>query len=65
MSISILDNTSEIKRLDSQNMLGSLQLLGKQIALDVKEQVGEDVEKMKVKPNKRKGQISLEDYRKE
>lgn len=31
MSISILDSVGEIKKLDSQNMLGSLQLLGEQV----------------------------------
>ncbi|MBI2138553.1 hypothetical protein HYU13_03115 [Candidatus Woesearchaeota archaeon] len=38
------------------------QILGKAIALDVKKQVGQDLEKEKVPENKRKGQISLGDY---
>ena len=38
------------------------QLLGKQIALDVKKQVGQDFSKVKVKPRKRKGQKNLKDY---
>ena len=36
------------------------QILGKNIAIGIKEQVGEKVEP--VKENKRKGQISLSDY---
>jgi glucose/mannose-6-phosphate isomerase len=32
MSSSILDNLQKIKKLDSQNMLGSLELLGNQVA---------------------------------
>ena len=42
-----------------------VQVLGKQIALNVKKQVGEDFEKIKVPEGKRKGQISLEDYNEE
>jgi helicase len=38
------------------------QLIGKGIALDIKKQVGEDLEKGIVPENKRKGQISLRDY---
>ncbi|MFH1072517.1 MAG: helicase-related protein [Nanoarchaeota archaeon] len=40
------------------------QLLGKNIAIDIKKQVGQDysAEKIKVKENKRKGQINLMDY---
>jgi helicase len=38
------------------------QLIGKSIALDIKKQVGEDLEKAIVPENKRKGQISLKDY---
>jgi helicase len=40
------------------------QLIGKNIALDIKKQVGQDLstEKVEVKENKRKGQISLKDY---
>jgi len=39
-----------------------VQILGRKVALNVKKQVGQDFEKIKVKENKRKGQISLEDY---
>jgi helicase len=43
--------------------LGTLvQILGKKVALDVKEQVGQRFKNIKVKENKRKGQISLKDY---
>jgi len=43
--------------------LGTLiQILGRNIALDVKEQVGQSFKNIKVKENKRKGQISLKDY---
>ena len=40
------------------------QLIGKNIALDVKKQVGQDFskEKIEVKENKRKGQISIKDF---
>ncbi len=39
-------------------------LVGKQVALDLKKQVGQDVspEKVQVKPHKRKGQTSMTDY---
>ena len=39
-----------------------VQILGKAVALDVKKQVGQDIEKAKVPEGKRKGQISLDDY---
>ncbi len=39
-----------------------VQILGRKVALDVKKQVGQDFEKVKIKEGKRKGQISLEDY---
>ena len=43
--------------------LGTLiQILGRNIALDVKEQVGQSFKNIRVKQNKRKGQISLNDY---
>jgi helicase len=38
------------------------QLIGKAVALDIKKQVGEDLEKEIVPEGKRKGQISLKDY---
>ncbi len=39
------------------------QLIGRATAIDIKKQVGEDISKLKVKKNKRKGQISLNDYK--
>ncbi|MCX6710873.1 MAG: hypothetical protein NTZ02_02170, partial [Candidatus Woesearchaeota archaeon] len=40
------------------------QLIGKTLALDIKSQLGEELseEKVKVRENKRKGQINLEDF---
>lgn len=51
----------DVKTIDFATLA---QILGKNIALDVKKQVGQNLseEKIKVKPNKRKGQISLSDY---
>ncbi|MGV8169421.1 MAG: helicase-related protein [Candidatus Nanoarchaeia archaeon] len=51
----------DIKKADI-SILGAL--IGDKVAIDVKKQVGQDFseEKIKTKPNKRKGQISLEDY---
>ncbi|MBI5880871.1 hypothetical protein HZB90_01945 [archaeon] len=49
----------EIKKADITSLT---QLIGKSIALDIKKQVGEDLEKAIVPENKRKGQISLRDY---
>jgi helicase len=49
----------EIKKADITSLT---QLIGKSIALDIKKQVGEDLEKAIVPENKRKGQISLKDY---
>ena len=38
------------------------QLIGKKLTLDVKKQVGEEIDKIKVPERRRKGQISLKDY---
>ena len=51
-----------IKEVKEADVMKLIQILGKQVALNVKKQVGQDFEKMKVKEGKRKGQISLEDY---
>ncbi len=51
-----------IKDVKDADITKLVQILGKKIALDIKKQVGQDFDKMKVKPNKRKGQISLNDY---
>jgi hypothetical protein len=39
-----------------------VQILGKATAISVKKQVGQDFDKLKIKENKRKGQISLKDF---
>jgi len=51
----------DVKKIDV-SILGAI--LGDKLALDIKKQVGQELspEKLKVKPNKRKGQINLEDY---
>src|SRR3989344_2582601 len=51
MSNNILDNLAEIKKLDSQNMLGSLQSLGKQI-----EQINKQAADLKVPASYKKVQ---------
>lgn len=50
---------ADVKKADLTTLT---QILGSNVAIDIKKQVGEDFEKMKVKENKRRGQISLEDY---
>jgi len=50
---------SDVKKADITVLA---QLVGKAIAANIKKQVGQDVGKVKVKENKRKGQISLGDY---
>ncbi len=54
-----------IADVKSANIMTLTQLLGKRIAIDIKQQVGQDYaeSKIKVKPRKRKGQISLADYK--
>lgn len=51
----------DVKKVDI-SVLGAI--IGDRLALDVKKQVGQDLspDKIKVRKNKRKGQISLEDY---
>ena len=51
-----------IKDVREADLMKLVQILGRNIAISVKKQVGEDFDKMKVKEGKRKGQISLEDY---
>ena len=55
-----IKDIADIKEADLQKLT---QILGKNIALDIKKQVNQDFDKMKVKEGKRKGQISLEDYK--
>ena len=50
---------ADVKKVDASALA---QILGKNIALDVKKQVGQDISKLKVKERKRKGQISLKDF---
>lgn len=51
-----------IKDVREADLIKLIQILGKQVALNIKKQVGQDFDKIKVKEGKRKGQISLEDY---
>lgn len=54
-----IKDIGDVKRA---NIATLAQLLGKNIAIDMKKQVGQDIEKEKVPERKRKGQISLVDY---
>jgi|ETNmetMinimDraft_2_1059921.scaffolds.fasta_scaffold01611_3 helicase len=49
----------DIKKIEIMNLV---QILGKATAISVKKQVGQDFDKLKIKENKRKGQISLKDF---
>ncbi|MCF7872056.1 hypothetical protein K9L97_03405 [Candidatus Woesearchaeota archaeon] len=51
----------DVKKIDISSLAS---LIGKKLALDVKKQVGQNLseDKIIVKPKKRKGQISLEDF---
>lgn len=51
----------DVKKADLMKLM---QILGRKIAIDIKEQVGEkvDPDEVQVKENKRKGQVSLKDY---
>jgi len=50
---------SDVKKADFAKLA---YLIGKKVALKVKEQVGQDFSKVQIKENKRKGQISLKDF---
>jgi helicase len=52
----------DIGAVKSADITTLVQLLGKKLALDVKEQVGQDFRRVKIPERKRKGQISLKDY---
>ncbi len=54
-----IHDIADVKKADYAKLV---YLLGKKVALKVKEQVGQDFSKIKIKENKRKGQISLNDY---
>ena len=49
----------DIKKVDIMTLI---QILGKKVAINIKEQVGEKVEGIKISENKRKGQMSLNKY---
>lgn len=50
---------ADVKKADITKLV---QILGKKTAIDIKKQVGIDLDKAKVPERKRKGQISLRDY---
>ncbi|GIU69616.1 MAG: hypothetical protein KatS3mg002_0852 [Candidatus Woesearchaeota archaeon] len=56
-----IKDIADVKKVEFSNLS---KILGTNIAIDVKRQVGQEFseEKIKVKENKRKGQISLNDY---
>jgi helicase len=56
-----IKDISDVKKIDLTTLT---QLLGKNIALDVKKQVGQDLtpEKVETREGKRKGQKSMKDY---
>ncbi|MBW2985181.1 hypothetical protein KY313_00805 [Candidatus Woesearchaeota archaeon] len=54
-----IKNVASVKRSDFMKIA---QLLGYNIAIDIKKQVGQDFSKLKVKSTKRKGQLSLNKY---
>ncbi len=54
-----IKDVGDVKKID---LVALTQLLGPALAVSLKKQVGIDVQKIPVKENKRKGQISLMDY---
>ena len=54
-----IKSIAAVKRADFMKLS---QLLGYKVAIDIKKQVGQDFSKLKVKPTKRKGQLSLNKY---
>ncbi len=54
-----LRNLGDLKKIDINTIA---QLVGKNLAINIKEQLGQPNEKVTIKPNKRKGQISLTDW---
>ncbi len=56
-----IKSLGDVKKADISKLV---QILGRKIAIDVKKQVGEDIDKEKVPERKRKGQISLKDWNK-
>ena len=56
------NNIKDLKDVKKANIITLVQIIGKGIAIDIKKQVGQNVEKLKIPERKRKGQISLKDY---
>jgi len=54
-----IKNIHDVKKADLNKLI---QILGKNMALNIKKQVDQDFEKIAVKKGKRKGQISLKNY---
>jgi len=54
-----IKDLGNVKKVDVTKLS---QILGKKLTIDVKKQVGIDIDKAKVPERKRKGQISLKDY---
>ncbi len=54
-----LRNLGDLKKTDINTLA---QIVGKKLAINIKEQLGQSIDKIKVKERKRKGQISLLDY---
>ncbi len=52
----------DIRDVKAADIMALSQLIGPGIARSIKQQVGQDVGKLPVRENKRKGQISLKDY---
>lgn len=52
----------DMKDVKDADIMDLVQILGKNVALSIKKQVGQDIDKEKVPERKRKGQISLKDY---
>lgn len=58
------NNFKSLESIKKADFYSLAQLIGKNVALDIKSQVGQNFskEKIEVKPKKRKGQRSLKDY---
>jgi len=54
-----LKDLGAIKKSDISSLV---QLMGKSVAISIKKQVGEDVDRIVVPENRRKGQVSLKDF---
>ena len=54
-----IKSIGDVKKADVAKLV---QILGRKVAIDIKKQVGEDIDKARVPERKRKGQISLKDW---